>query len=291
MVSDTVSGPSHLERPTWPPLRTCNACGWPSTETRRQRRRDGEREWEREGKRKTRREREKERRRVAHGVEGQNPLVVSLGIPPCGGDRGMVRRGGRERHPFRGYPSTPPEVSLWSWWGRWGCCRHDDRTANTVGTKHRGARRWHWSLRARGPSRWCCHGCRRGEYERALSPPLPPLPPARTLACERGEREERARRAVLSYRTHYGLRIRTEACVQVWTYGAYARPSSEAWMIPRRENAIFQRRADVATRARDAKISLRILAGRRVISPLQFVGNIVFKYLNLVEELWQICLF
>lgn len=30
-------------------------------------------------------------------------------------------------------------------------------------------------------------------------------------------------------------------------------------MIPRRENAIFQRRADVATRARDAKISPRIL--------------------------------
>lgn len=51
-------------------------------------------------------------------------------------------------------------------------------------------------------------------------------------------------------------------------------------MIPRRENGIFQRRADVATRARDAKISPRILAGRTAISP-QFVGNVVFKYLSL----------
>jgi len=40
------------------------------------------------------REREKEREmEIAHGVEGQNPLVVSLGISPCGGDRGMIRRG------------------------------------------------------------------------------------------------------------------------------------------------------------------------------------------------------
>lgn len=26
---------------------------------------------------------------MVQGVEGQNPLVVSLGIPPCGGDRGV----------------------------------------------------------------------------------------------------------------------------------------------------------------------------------------------------------
>lgn len=55
----------------------------------------------------------------------------------------------------------------------------------------------------------------------------PPSPSARTLSRAR-EESERKERAVLSYRTHYGLRIRTEACVQVWTYGAYARPSSEA---------------------------------------------------------------
>lgn len=71
--------------------------------------------------------------------------------------------------------------------------RHDDRTANTVGTKHRGARRWHWSLRARGPSRWCCHGCRRGEYERAPTFPPPPPPPSRPRAHARraGEESER----------------------------------------------------------------------------------------------------
>lgn len=39
-------------------------------------------------------------------------------------------------------------------------------------------------------------------------------------------------------------------------------------MIPRRENAIFQRRADVATRARDAKISLRILAAAQSNLPI-----------------------
>lgn len=33
-------------------------------------------------------------------MEGQNPLVVSLGIPPCGGDRGMVRGGDGDVTPF-----------------------------------------------------------------------------------------------------------------------------------------------------------------------------------------------
>lgn len=41
---------------------------------------------------------ERERERSCKGMEGQNPLVVSLGIPPCGDDRGVRRgRGGEER--------------------------------------------------------------------------------------------------------------------------------------------------------------------------------------------------
>jgi len=68
------------------------------TEKERERGREREREREREkkgwkGRRERERERGRERERESRGVEGQNPLVVSLGIPPCGGDRGMVRRG------------------------------------------------------------------------------------------------------------------------------------------------------------------------------------------------------
>lgn len=90
------------------------------------------------------REEGRERERGAHigGTEGQNPLVVSLGIPPCGGDRDTEGWVGRGITPF-----AATQTPHWArrrgpgGVGRDAVVMATDRQGGVRGI--RGVRRWH----------------------------------------------------------------------------------------------------------------------------------------------------